>query len=313
MAQENENISYDEEFITNSKGQKQFTCRWIPKNTEPKALVFVCHGYAVECSITMKETFTRLADAGYAVYGIDYVGHGKSSGLQGFIPSFNELVEDCSSFFTSVCERQENINKKRYILGESMGGAVVLLLHRKNPKFWNGAILVAPMCKIADQAKPPTVLIPILRKLSSIIPTWQIIPANDVIDLAYKSPEKRQEIRSNPYCYKGRPRLKTGDEMLEVTLDLEKNLDKVSLPFLVVHGAADKVTDPSISKLLYESASSEDKKFNLYPEMWHALTSGEPIENINLVFKDIIAWLDERSTAEDRLSELEQKAKNDEK
>lgn len=29
-----------------------------------------------------------------------------------------------------------------------MGGAVTLLLHRKDPAFWNGAILVAPMCKV---------------------------------------------------------------------------------------------------------------------------------------------------------------------
>ena len=29
-----------------------------------------------------------------------------------------------------------------------MGGAVALLLHRKNPSFWDGAVLVAPMCKV---------------------------------------------------------------------------------------------------------------------------------------------------------------------
>ena len=29
-----------------------------------------------------------------------------------------------------------------------MGGAVALLLHRKQPDFWDGAVLVAPMCKV---------------------------------------------------------------------------------------------------------------------------------------------------------------------
>lgn len=33
-------------------------------------------------------------------------------------------------------------------MGESMGGAVVLLLARKKPEFWDGAVLVAPMCKV---------------------------------------------------------------------------------------------------------------------------------------------------------------------
>ena len=29
-----------------------------------------------------------------------------------------------------------------------MGGAVALLLHKKDPTFWHGAVLVAPMCKV---------------------------------------------------------------------------------------------------------------------------------------------------------------------
>lgn len=29
-----------------------------------------------------------------------------------------------------------------------MGGAVALLTHKKDPRFWDGAVLVAPMCKV---------------------------------------------------------------------------------------------------------------------------------------------------------------------
>lgn len=48
-----------------------------------------------------------------------------------------------------ITEKEENRNKMRYLLGESMGGAVALLLHRKNPHYWDGAILAAPMCKVS--------------------------------------------------------------------------------------------------------------------------------------------------------------------
>ena len=88
----------------------------------------------------------------------------------------------------------------------------------------------------------------------------------------------------------------------------------MTLPFLVVHGGDDIVTDPSVSKLLHELASSKDKMFKLYSGMWHALTSGEPPENIDLVFFDIIAWLDERAcpdTAAEKSSETELKVKHD--
>ena len=70
---------------------------------------------------------------------------------------------------------------------------------------------------------------------------------------------------------------------------------QVRFPFLIVHGEDDKVTDPSVSKLLYSSAKSSDKTLKLYPDMWHGLTYGEPLEHIDLVFSDIIAWLGERS------------------
>ena len=63
-------------------------------------------------------------------------------------------------FFSDKClcmifiwsEKQENKKKQRFLLGESMGGAVVLLLHKKQPSYWNGAVLVAPMCKVINQA-----------------------------------------------------------------------------------------------------------------------------------------------------------------
>lgn len=29
-----------------------------------------------------------------------------------------------------------------------MGGALILLLHTKKPDYWDGAVLVAPMCKV---------------------------------------------------------------------------------------------------------------------------------------------------------------------
>ena len=84
------------------------------------------------------------------------------------------------------------------------------------------------------------------------------------------------------------------------------------MPFLIVHGGDDVVTDPSVSKLLYESASSKDKTFKLYPGMWHALTSGEPPESVDIVFSDIVAWLDERMAGPEARKEMEWKAKHEE-
>lgn len=47
-------------------------------------------------------------------------------------------------------EKEENVKRMRIIMGESMGGAVVLRLHRKKPNYWDGGVLVAPMCKVIE-------------------------------------------------------------------------------------------------------------------------------------------------------------------
>ncbi|PKI73011.1 hypothetical protein CRG98_006614 [Punica granatum] len=58
-------VLYEEEYIQNSRGVKLFTCRWLPSSTSksssssssptsPRALVFICHGYGMECSGFMR-------------------------------------------------------------------------------------------------------------------------------------------------------------------------------------------------------------------------------------------------------------------
>lgn len=265
----------------------------------------------MECSITMNSTARRLVKAGFAVYGMDYEGHGKSDGLSAYISNFDRLVDDVSTHYTAICEREENKWKMRFMLGESMGGAVVLLLGRKNPDFWDGAILVAPMCKIAEEMKPSPFVISILTKLISIIPKWKIIPSQDIIEISYKEPEIRKQVRENPLCSKGRPRLKTAYELLRISNDLEKRLQEVSLPFLVLHGDDDKVTDKAVSQELYKVALSADKTLKLYPGMWHGLLTGETPENIEIVFADVISWLEKRSDYGNDRFESELKQRND--
>ncbi|GJW96232.1 caffeoylshikimate esterase-like protein [Tanacetum coccineum] len=299
MATESSNVKYEEvgifprlshiEFITNSKGVKLFTCRWIPTDCEPKALVFLNHGYAMECSFSMKGAAMRLVKAGFGVYAIDNQGHGKSDGIQGFISCFDDLVEDSSQFFTSICEKEENKNKLRILLGESMGGAM-----------------------LAEGMKPSPLMFNVLVQLIRFIPTWKIVPGQDLLEIAFRDPKIRQEIRDNPLCYKGRVRLQTAMELFKVTVDLEKRLKEVTLPFFIAHGEDDKVTDPLTSKLLYDSAASTDKTFKLYPGMWHALTYGEFAENTDTVFADINSWINERIVKGNSRHEREQKNKHDE-
>jgi alpha-beta hydrolase superfamily lysophospholipase len=65
------------------------------------------------------------------------------------------------------------------------------------------------------------------------------------------------------------------------------------VPFLVLHGGDDTVTDPAISRHLAEVAPATDKTIHIYDGCWHALMFALPHET-ERVCRDIFAWLDQR-------------------
>lgn len=55
---------------------------------------------------------------------------------------------NCTVFL--AVENPEFRTLPSFLFGQSMGGAVALKVHLKQPDSWTGAILVAPMCKVLD-------------------------------------------------------------------------------------------------------------------------------------------------------------------
>ncbi|KAK0596682.1 hypothetical protein LWI29_018014 [Acer saccharum] len=226
---------------------------------------------------------------------LDHPGFGLSDGLHGYISDFDELVDNVIETYTKIKGSPELRSVPRFILGQSMGGAVTLKVHLKEPQAWDGVILVAPMCKIAEEMKPPPVVLKALTCLAKVMPKAKLFPQKDLAPLAFRDLRKGKWFAVyNVICYDDLTRLKTGVELLKATDDIEKNVDKVSAPLLILHGAADKVTDPKVSQFLHERASSTDKTLKLYEEGFHCILEGEPDDRIFTVLNDIISWLDER-------------------
>ncbi|RXH68667.1 hypothetical protein DVH24_031000 [Malus domestica] len=237
----------------------------------------------------------KLASNGYGVFAMDYPGFGLSEGLHGHIPSFDRLVDDVIEHYSKVKEQPELRGLPTFLFGQSLGGAVALKAHLKQPSAWNGAILVAPMCKISEDMVPPWILTQILIGVAKFLPKKKLVPQKNLAEAAFKDLKKREMTAYNVISYKDKPRLQTALEMLRTTEEIERRLEEVSLPLLILHGEADIVTDPSVSKALYEKASSSDKKLILYMDAWHSLLEGESDAMINRVFSDILSWLSEHS------------------
>ncbi len=63
-------------------------------------------------------------------------------------------------------------------------------------------------------------------------------------------------------------------------------------PFLLLFGGADAIADPAAGREFYEAATSKDKQHKQYDGLMHELFH-EPERD--LVFKDLVGWLDERA------------------
>ncbi|CAL0307977.1 unnamed protein product [Lupinus luteus] len=288
-------IRTEEWYERNSRGLEIFCKSWMPEPGVPiKASVCFCHGYGDTCTFFFEGIARRIAASGYGVYAMDYPGFGLSEGLHGYIPNFDDLVDDVIDHYTRVKFRPEVRGLPHFILGQSMGGAITLKVHLKEPNNWDGVMLVAPMCKIADEVLPPDAVMKGLALLSKVIPRAKLFPNQDLAELAFREPSKRKLAVYNVICYDDQPRLKTGMELIRATKEIESKVQEVCAPLLIMHGAEDKVTDPLVSQFLYEKASSNDKTLKIYEGGYHCILEGETDDRIFAVHDDIISWLDAR-------------------
>ena len=72
---------------------------------------------------------------------------------------------------------------------------------------------------------------------------------------------------------------------------LEREFPQITLPLLILHGTADKVTKPSGSQFFHETAGSADKTLKLYEGHAHDLLNDLGREG---VMADIAAWIERR-------------------
>lgn len=275
--------------LTTSRGDTIFTQSWIPlcPNNNIKGLVFLMHGLN-EHSGRYTHFAKQLNANGFKVYGMDWLGHGGSDGLHGYVHSLDDAVSDMKLFLEKVLN--ENPGLRCFCFGHSTGAAITLkaLLDPKVEARIAGAVLTSPAVGVAPSHPILVVLAPIA---SFLLPTYQCNSAYKKGLPVSRDPEALIAKYSDPLVCTGPLRVRTGYEILRITSYLQQNLKKVRVPFFVLHGTADNVTDPVASRKLYEEASSTDKTIKLYDGFLHDLLF-EPERDA--ITEDIIQWLNSR-------------------
>lgn len=268
-------------------GQELYKHEW--NIDSPIARVVIVHGYA-EHGKRYHEFAAYLNNLGIDVLSYDQRGHGMTGGLKAFIARFEYLLDDLNV----VLNQAKSDDLPLFLFGHSMGGLVaVLYCIERDITYLKGMIISAAALKLDDD------LSPIMQKLAPILgflfPTLPTTP----LDTTYLSRNETnlKEYLNDPLIYVKGTRARTGAEMIKSIKRANKIFEKLNIPFLAMHGTADKLTDPKGTVRLLELAQSTDKEIELYDGLYHELIH-EPEKD--KVYKDISSWILKRVNAQNQ-------------
>lgn len=182
-----------------------------------------------------------------------------------------------------------------FLYGESLGGAIAMLIALEQKNAWNGLVLNGAMCGVSSKFKPIWPLEEFLPLAAFVVPRWRAIFTKSLVEKSYKERWKRELVRNNPAAdVAEHPTFASALVFMRMVGDIERRCGELEVPLLMVHGSDDSVCDSGSAELVYELARSEDKSLRMLDGMWHQLI-GEPEETVDLGFGIILSWLKERA------------------
>jgi alpha-beta hydrolase superfamily lysophospholipase len=266
--------------FTGHKDLNLYYQSWLPVG-RPQAILLVVHGGA-EHSGRYTNLVNYFVPKGYAVCGFDLRGHGKSEGLRCYVERFSDYLTDLKTFFDIV--RDEHGDAKIFLVGHSVGGAIATAYAIDHQNELAGLLLSAAYLKVPYRRS--AALIAAARVLSLLLPKMGLI----VIDASAISQDQAvvDAYVNDPLVYRGKVRARFGAEMLRPMRELPRQMPKINLPILIMHGTADQLCDPEGSQMLYERVGSSDKTLKLYEGFYHEILN-EP--GHKQVMADMETWL----------------------
>lgn len=271
----------------------------LPSSTRIFGAVLACHGYGHYCAPVYDWLATVLGSRGYAMIAVEHVGHGKSEGIRGFVPSFNALVEDVLRVATAARARELPAGTPLFLYGESLGGAICQHAALRAPRAFSGLILLAPMTGLSAGIEPHPLLVAVGRAAAWVAPTAPLAPVTDIVPKCFRNPAVIEAARTDPFRYAGRMRLGTAFELKGAMEGLAARGATLDTPLLIFHGSGDLVCAAEASAALLAACASRDKTHVLLEGAWHVLWS-EPVDTRARMLDDLTSWLDDRCRPERR-------------
>ncbi|HEX6434544.1 MAG TPA: alpha/beta hydrolase [Gemmatimonadales bacterium] len=251
---------------------------WRP--AQPRAVLINLHGLGDHSGL-YPNLAAHFPPREVAVYAYDMRGNGRSPGQRAFVRSWLEFREDLHAFLTQV--RQWEPNLPLFLLGNSLGGLVVLDYGLQRPSGLGGVIAAAP--PLGKLGVPP-VLMALGRVMSRIAPRFSLRVGMDLTGLA-RDPAVVEAVLADPYFHRrGTARLST--EVTAAISRVQAAAGSLSLPLLILHGSADRMVPPDGSREFFAKVRYPDRELREYPEGYHGLFADL---NAGEVLGDLERWI----------------------
>jgi alpha-beta hydrolase superfamily lysophospholipase len=228
-----------------------------------RGLLLLCHGMG-EHSGRYATVVDTLVPDGWAVYGLDHRGHGRSRGPRVHLRDYAHLLADFDAFRLRISARHPGL--RPFLLGHSMGGQVALAHALDHPEDLAGLVLSAP----ALAAPPvPRTLRAVARTLVRVRPTLR----RAVVDLdgISRDPAVVAAYRADALVHQGNPTLGLSLALADRMAPLAARAPELTLPLLLQHGTADRICDPAGTRALAAAAGSADLTVRWYDGFWHEI------------------------------------------
>jgi acylglycerol lipase len=256
----------------------------------PRGELLLSHGvgeYAARYVERYHALIPTLTSNGMTVYAYDQRGHGHSVGPRAVV-DLNVLVEDHLKARQALRDRPgKGATLPLFALGHSMGGLVTAASASRDPRGLAGVVLSSPALLVGQ--KEPA----LLRALAPLLA--RVAPAAPVSDLGTGGLSRLSDevaaYEADDLIYHGKVRALTAATMLGLSGRLWADYPRWTLPTLILHGAADRITDPSGSQRFFDTIASPDKTLILQEGGHHELLNDEPREDIRTA---LLTWLLER-------------------
>ncbi|MCW8195290.1 alpha/beta hydrolase [Proteobacteria bacterium 005FR1] len=273
-------MQHEEDFFTGRHGKKIFRQWWLPSG-EPQAIMLIVHGLA-EHSGRYRPLVHHFVPMGYAVYGFDHLGHGKSEGPRCHADAIEDFTENLQRMVLWVKERHPG--KKLILFGHSMGGLITANYLIDHQQEVNETILSAPA--IMSSAEPTLgqkIKVGLLHRIRPRAQFRKLDPEG-----ISRDSDVVQDYRNDPLVHTGPMSIGLALVLGGAMSRARRDAAQITLPVLIVQGGHDLLVDPKGAKALFESIGSQRKHLKYYPDAYHELLN-EP--EAPLVLGLIENWL----------------------